>query len=122
MVVAYTDSNDCNFAVKFENEADLHKVEEAVTAGIRAWYSATDDEIEGNEYLMEVNNMNGIDLINNLIDELNRARNYISEMSDYSSNSILEDELVDDIRRDLDRYYDYADSFDEVLQDIEIEE
>lgn len=50
MVVAYTDSNDCNFAVKFENEADLHKVEEAVTAGIRAWYSATDDEIEGNEY------------------------------------------------------------------------
>lgn len=66
--------------------------------------------------------MNGIDLINNLIDELNRAMNYISEMSDHSSNSVLEDELVDDIRRDLDRYYDYADSFDAVLQDIEIEE
>lgn len=69
--------------------------------------------------------MNGIDLINNLIDELNRAKNYISEMSDHSSNSILEDELVDDIRRDLDRYYNYLDSsysFDVVLQDIKIED
>ena len=66
--------------------------------------------------------MNGIDLINNLIDELNRARDYISEMSDHSSNSVLEDELVDDIRRDLNRYYDYADSFDVVLGDIEIED
>lgn len=66
--------------------------------------------------------MNGIDLLNNLIDELNRARDYISEMSDHSSNSVLEDELVDDIRRDLDRYYDYADSFDAVLEDIEIED
>lgn len=66
--------------------------------------------------------MNGIDLINNLIDELNRARDYISEMSDHSSNSILGDELVDDIRRNLDRYYDYADSFDAVLEDIEIED
>lgn len=66
--------------------------------------------------------MNGIDLINNLIDELNRAKDYISEMSDHSSNSVLEDELVDDIRRDLDRYYDYADSFDAVLEDIEIED
>lgn len=66
--------------------------------------------------------MNGVDLINNLIDELNRARDYISEMSDHSSDSVLEDELVDDIRRDLDRYYDYADSFDAVLKDIEIED
>lgn len=66
--------------------------------------------------------MNGIDLINNLIDELNRARDYISEISDHSSNFVLEDELVDDIRRDLNRYYDYADSFDAVLEDIEIED
>ena len=66
--------------------------------------------------------MNGIDLLNNIIDELNRARDYISEMSDHSSNSVLEDELVDDIRRDLNRYYDYADSFDAVLEDIEIED
>ena len=44
--------------------------------------------------------MNGIDLLNNLIDELNRARDYISEMSDHSSNSVLEDELVDDIKDD----------------------
>ena len=65
--------------------------------------------------------MNGIDLLNNLIDELIRARDLISEMSDHSTNSIIEDELVDDIRRDLDRYYDYADSFDELLADLEIE-
>lgn len=66
--------------------------------------------------------MNGVDLLNNFIDELIRARDYISEISDHTVNSVLEDELVDDIRRDLDRYYDYADSFDEVLVDIEIEE
>lgn len=66
--------------------------------------------------------MNGIDLINNLIDELNRARDYLSEISDHTVNSTIEDELVDDIRRDLDRYYDYADSFDAVLEDIEIED
>ena len=40
--------------------------------------------------------MNGIDLINNLIDELNRARDYISEMSDHSSNSVLEDIEIED--------------------------
>jgi hypothetical protein len=68
------------------------------------------------------NDMNGIDLLNNLIDELNRARDYISGMSDHSCNSIFEDELVDDIRRDLNRYYNYADSFDELLADIEIED
>ena len=66
--------------------------------------------------------MNGIDLLNNLIDELNRARDYISKISDHSSNSVLEDELVDDIRRDLNRYYDHADSLDAVLEDIEIED
>lgn len=43
-------------------------------------------------------------------------------MSEHSSNSVLEDELVDDIRRNLDRYYDYADSFDAVLEDIKIED
>ena len=60
--------------------------------------------------------MNGIDLLNNLIDELNRARDIISG---YSDGSV---ELVNDIRRDLDRYYDYADSFDAVLEDINIED
>ena len=66
--------------------------------------------------------MNGMDLLNNLIDELNRARDYISEIRDHSGNSILADKLIDDIRRDLDWYYDYADSFDVMLEDIEIEE
>ena len=32
--------------------------------------------------------MNGTDLLNNLIDRLKEARNYISGMSDHSFNSI----------------------------------
>ena len=66
--------------------------------------------------------MSGVDLMNNLIDELGRARDMLREMSDGTINSIPIDELVDDIRRDLDRYYDYADSFDAALEDIEIGE
>ena len=70
--------------------------------------------------------MNGIDLLNNLIDELNRARNFIYEYYENhpeERETLSENEmLLDDIRKDLDRYYDYADSFDEVLGDIEIEE
>lgn len=59
--------------------------------------------------------MNGVDLMNNLIDELNRARFLIRNLdnADYT--------LLDDIHNDLERYYDYADLFDEVLVDIIIE-
>ena len=59
--------------------------------------------------------MNGVDLMNNLIDELNRARFLIRSLdnADYT--------LLDDIHNDLERYYDYADSFDAVLADIIIE-
>lgn len=57
--------------------------------------------------------MNGIDLLTNLIDDLTRARNYIYDVND---------ELADEIDADLDIYYQYMDSFDAVLEDIEIEE
>ena len=57
--------------------------------------------------------MNGIDLLTNLIDDLTRARNYITD---------VDDKLVDEIDADLDMYYQYMDSFDAVLEDIEIED
>lgn len=66
--------------------------------------------------------MTGAELLVNIIDELNRAKEYIAKMSDHSSNSILEDELVNDIENDLERYYEYSDSFKEVLTDIKIKE
>ena len=66
--------------------------------------------------------MNGIDLINNLIDELGRAkdllRSYVNgaEVSETTSEG-----LIDDITRDLDRYYDVADSIDVVIEGIKVE-
>ena len=70
--------------------------------------------------------MNGIDLINNLIDELNRARDFINEYFENhpeARNTLTEDEmLLDDIHNDLEKYYDYADSFSAVLADIIIQE
>ena len=62
--------------------------------------------------------MNGIDLMNNLIDELNRAKISLSEQIIISD---LDNELINDIQTDLERYYDYSDSFSAVLSDIIIE-
>ena len=66
--------------------------------------------------------MNGKDLISNLIDELSRARDLMQlrlkgEEIDYSTA----EELFDDIRLDLDRYYDVAESIDACIEDIEVE-
>jgi hypothetical protein len=69
--------------------------------------------------------MNGIDLMNNLIDELNRARDFINEYFENhpeEKETLTENEiLLDDIHNDLERYYDYSDSFNAVLSDIVIE-
>lgn len=62
--------------------------------------------------------MNGKDFLNNLIDELNRARVSLSEQIIISDS---DNELLNDIQRDLERYYDYADSLNTVLEDIVIE-
>lgn len=65
--------------------------------------------------------MNGIDLMNNLIDELNRARDFLKlQMDGVEIPETTAEELFEDIRADLDRYYDVADSFDEVLEDIQV--
>lgn len=66
--------------------------------------------------------MNGIDLINNLIDELGRAKDLLrlyvngTEVPETTS-----EELIDDITKDLDRYYDVADSIDVLIEGIKVE-
>ncbi len=62
--------------------------------------------------------MDGKDFLNNLIDELDRARASLSEQIIISDSN---NELLNDIQRDLKRYYDYADSLNIVLEDIVIE-
>lgn len=66
--------------------------------------------------------MNGIDLMNNLIDELNRARDFINEYYEYHSDSNECESLLNDMNNDLERYYDYSDSFNAMLADIIIQE
>lgn len=65
----------------------------------------------------------GSDLINNLIDELNRTQDLLYEISDKISEEYKDtiNELKSDIEIDLDRYYDYADAINSSLEDIEIE-
>ena len=66
--------------------------------------------------------MNGTDLINNLIDELARAKYILLDIKDGTEVSQdTMDELIDDIRADLDRYYDVADSINACIEDIEVE-
>lgn len=66
--------------------------------------------------------MNGTDLINNLIDELARAKYILLDIKDGTEVSQdTMDELIDDIRADLDRYYDVADSINTCVEDIEVE-
>ena len=62
--------------------------------------------------------MDGKDFLNNLIDELDRARASLSEQIIISDSN---NDLLNDIQRDLKRYYDYADSLNIVLEDIVIE-
>nr|DAN90658.1 MAG TPA: hypothetical protein [Bacteriophage sp.] len=62
--------------------------------------------------------MNGVDLINNLIDELGRARDLLySQNPEESSEEAV---LVNDIRTDLDRYYDMADEIDDAVKYIDV--
>lgn len=51
MVLAMIDAqNECNFAIKFDDESQKDKVKEYMEAGLSAWYTAAHDKIEGNEY------------------------------------------------------------------------
>lgn len=65
--------------------------------------------------------MNGNDLINNLIDELERTKSLLRLYIDgIEVPETTSEELIDDIDRDLDRYYDMADSINEMVKDIKI--
>ena len=60
--------------------------------------------------------MNGSDLVNNLIDELERARDllYLQNPDESSEEAIL----VNDIKADLDRYYDVAEVINDTVRHI----
>lgn len=60
--------------------------------------------------------MNGVDLINNLIDELERARDLLYSQNPNESSE--EAVLINDIRTDLDRYYNMADEIDYAVRHI----
>ena len=51
MILAMIDAqNECNFAIKFDDESQKEKVKEYMQAGLKAWYTAAHVDIEGNEY------------------------------------------------------------------------
>lgn len=60
--------------------------------------------------------MNSIDLVNNLIDELERARDLLcSQNPEESSEDAV---LINDIKADLDRYYDVAEVINDTVRHI----
>lgn len=58
--------------------------------------------------------MNGKDLLNNLIDELNRSRDLLQDNE-------IDFDLVSDIDKDLERVFEHEDSLYALLEDLEIE-
>lgn len=58
--------------------------------------------------------MNGKDLLNNLIDELNRARDLLQDNE-------IDFDLVSDIDADMERVYEYQDALEALLEDLEIQ-
>lgn len=65
--------------------------------------------------------MNGTDLISNLIDELNRAKDLLELYVDgIEVAETTSEELIDDINADLDRFYDVAESINACVEDIEV--
>ena len=66
--------------------------------------------------------MNGKDLISNLIDELNRARELLRLYVDgVEVPETTSEELINDIDSELDRFYDVSDSINVCVEDIEVE-
>lgn len=54
MVIAYTDENECDFAIKIEDARRADEVEECMLKGIDAWYCATDpNKYEGDDFTNE---------------------------------------------------------------------
>ena len=65
--------------------------------------------------------MNGNDLINNLIDELERSRELLQLYVDgIEVAETTSEELIDDIKTDLDRYFDVAEVINDTVRHIEV--
>ena len=62
--------------------------------------------------------MNGSDLVDNLIDELERAKDllYLQNPDELSEEAIL----INDIKADLDRYYDVAEVINDTVRHIKV--
>ena len=62
--------------------------------------------------------MNGSDLVDNLIDELERAKDllYLQNPDESSEEAIL----VNDIKADLDKYYDVAEVIKDTVRHIKV--
>lgn len=63
--------------------------------------------------------MNGSDLVDNLIDELERAKDllYLQNPDESSEEAIL----VNNIKADLDRYYDVAEVINDTVRHIKVQ-
>lgn len=72
------------------------------------------------------NKLYGHDLVNNLVHELNYLVNFIRNIDVNALDNITEvkfpKQILEDASKDMDRYYDYADSIDTLLEDLEIED
>ena len=72
------------------------------------------------------NKLYGHDLVNNLVHELNYLVNFIRNIDVNALDDITEvkfpKQILEDASKDMDRYYDYADSIDTLLEDLEIED
>lgn len=63
--------------------------------------------------------MNGSDLVDNLIDELERAKDLLYlQNSDESSEEAI---LVNNIKADLDKYYDVAEVINDTVRHIKVQ-
>lgn len=62
--------------------------------------------------------MNGSDLVDNLIDELERAKDllYLQNPDESSEEAIL----VNNIKADLDKYYDVAEVINDTVRHIKV--
>lgn len=62
--------------------------------------------------------MNGSDLVDNLIDELEKAKDllYLQNPDESSEEAIL----VNNIKADLDRYYDVAEVINDTVRHIKV--
>ena len=67
--------------------------------------------------------MNGCDLINQVIDELDRSKEILLQIKEdtYISGDYV-DNLIDDIRMSLELYYENSDSIHANIEDIVIDD